>query len=188
MAKTEDGEFELVLGNRQLLSFFFIVMILMGVCFAMGYMVGRNSAPASAELPPKHAETKPVISEAPVPSKETTPAPAAEPSAKLAPSTPAPTSVAQPSTPTKLPSVSVGSQPESGKTYLQLVAVREDEAGVMLDVLRKNKFSAIAAEIPEKPGTFRVLVGPLAESDIAKTKTDLINSGFPGDKAIRRTF
>ena len=48
MPKNEDGEFELILGNRQLLSVFFIVVILLGVFFTMGYIVGRNSAPAPA--------------------------------------------------------------------------------------------------------------------------------------------
>jgi cell division septation protein DedD len=43
MARNEEGEFELVLGNRQLLSVFFILMVLMGVFFAMGYIVGRNN-------------------------------------------------------------------------------------------------------------------------------------------------
>jgi cell division septation protein DedD len=48
VARNEDGELELVLGNTQLLSFFFIVAGLLGVFFAMGYMVGRTSAPAVA--------------------------------------------------------------------------------------------------------------------------------------------
>src|SRR5882724_11870983 len=43
MAKNEVGEFELVLGNKQLLSVVFIVVILLGVFFTMGYIVGRNS-------------------------------------------------------------------------------------------------------------------------------------------------
>ncbi len=43
MARTEDGEFELILGNRQLLSVFFIVVVLLGVFFTMGYIVGKNS-------------------------------------------------------------------------------------------------------------------------------------------------
>ena len=34
-----------MLGNRQLLSGFFIVVMLFGVFFVMGYIVGRNSAP-----------------------------------------------------------------------------------------------------------------------------------------------
>ncbi len=43
MSRNEEGEFELVLGNRQLLSVFFILVVLMGVFFAMGYIVGRNN-------------------------------------------------------------------------------------------------------------------------------------------------
>src|SRR3954470_7438672 len=43
MAQT-DGEKELVLGNKQLISLFFVVVALWGVFFAMGYLVGLNSA------------------------------------------------------------------------------------------------------------------------------------------------
>ena len=49
MARTEEGEFELILGNRQLISVFLIVVILLGVFFSMGYIVGRNSAPVATE-------------------------------------------------------------------------------------------------------------------------------------------
>ncbi len=48
MPRNEEGEFELVLGNRQLLSVFFIIVILMGVCLTMGYVLGRNAGPAPA--------------------------------------------------------------------------------------------------------------------------------------------
>jgi len=44
MKNNETGEFELVLGNRQLLSGFFVVVILFAVFFVMGYIVGRNTA------------------------------------------------------------------------------------------------------------------------------------------------
>ena len=44
-----DGEKELILGNKQLVSLFFVVVALCGVVFAMGYMIGRNSTkPVSA--------------------------------------------------------------------------------------------------------------------------------------------
>lgn len=39
-----DGERELVLGNKQLLTIFFVGVLLCGVFFAMGYVVGGNSA------------------------------------------------------------------------------------------------------------------------------------------------
>jgi hypothetical protein len=39
-----DSERELVLGNKQLLGIFFVAALLCGVFFAMGYVVGGNSA------------------------------------------------------------------------------------------------------------------------------------------------
>lgn len=49
MPKNDEGEFELVLGNRQLISVFVIVVVLLGVFFSMGYIVGRNSSQGAAE-------------------------------------------------------------------------------------------------------------------------------------------
>src|SRR3979409_2480226 len=43
MKNNETGEFELVVGNKQLLSGFFIVVLLFAVAFAMGYVVGQNT-------------------------------------------------------------------------------------------------------------------------------------------------
>jgi hypothetical protein len=43
MRTNETGEFELVVGNKQLLSGFFIVVLLFAVAFAMGYVVGQNT-------------------------------------------------------------------------------------------------------------------------------------------------
>src|SRR5579862_6859343 len=46
MAQME-GEKELVLGNKQLIGLFFVVVALCGVFFAMGYLIGRNSTRTS---------------------------------------------------------------------------------------------------------------------------------------------
>ena len=43
MAGRDDGEFELILGNKQLLSVLFIVIVLLGVFFAMGFLAGRST-------------------------------------------------------------------------------------------------------------------------------------------------
>ena len=48
MKNNDTGEFELVVGDRQLLSAFFIVVLLCAVAFAMGYVVGQN-APKSGK-------------------------------------------------------------------------------------------------------------------------------------------
>lgn len=45
MAKNEDGEFELVLGNNQLLSVFVLMVLLLVVCFVGGYYLGRKATP-----------------------------------------------------------------------------------------------------------------------------------------------
>src|SRR5438552_2703778 len=74
--RNEDGEFELVLANRQLLSVFFIVVILLGVFFTMGYIVGRGSSPvATADATPPRRESKPLVvdSAAPSASQQTQP-------------------------------------------------------------------------------------------------------------------
>ena len=47
MPRNEDGEFELILGNKQLLSVFFIVVTLLAVFFAMGFIMGRSVNPVT---------------------------------------------------------------------------------------------------------------------------------------------
>lgn len=206
MPRNDDGEFELILGNRQLMSVFFIVVILLGVFFAMGYIVGRNSSPVGApEVASRQPETKPVDSDVPSSTREkheTTKEPAApadvpkeadsqpkETASQQGPATkPAPPPEPAPA-PVKASSrAATSGEPQAGRTYLQLSAIDHDKAEIMVELLHKKNFSAIAAEIPEKPGVFRVLVGPISEADIAKTRADLQNASFPGKDAVKRTF
>src|ERR1022692_2613505 len=49
MRNKETGEFELVVGDKQLLSGFFIGVLLLAVVFAMGYVLGRGT-PKSASV------------------------------------------------------------------------------------------------------------------------------------------
>jgi cell division septation protein DedD len=194
LPKNEDGEFELILGNRQLLSVFFIVVILLGVFFTMGYIVGRNSSTVTAELTPAPVvDGRLPATETPARTREPTPAPPAP--AETAPQQPAPTAPAaerDPDPPKREakaePRTASGSHPAAGQTYLQLAATSQHEADIMVDVLRKKKFRAMAAEIEEKPGTFRVLVGPITDTTANKMRADLQGEGFPGNAAIRRTF
>ena len=60
MPRNDEGEFELVLGNRQLLSVFFILVVMLGVFFTMGYIVGRsNPSPEAMELASAHGRPNP---------------------------------------------------------------------------------------------------------------------------------
>jgi len=72
--------------------------------------------------------------------------------------------------------------------YLQLVSTVQSQSDVLIDVLRKNGFPAVASEVPEKPSLRRVLVGPLQEGELDKMRANLQSRGFPGDSAIKRTF
>ena len=194
MPKNEDGEFELILGNRQLLSVFFIVVILLGVFFTMGYIVGRNSGTLTAEVAATPApDGKPQVVEPPAKVAEPAPAPPAP--TETAPQQPAkeaePEPAPAPPKPEKVkaePVRSGASHPAAGQTYLQLAATSKHEADIMVDVLRKKSFKAMAAEIDEKPGTYRVLVGPITDTTANKMRADLQGAGFPGNAAIRRTF
>src|ERR1022692_2164241 len=83
MRNKENGEFELVVGNRQLLSGFFIVVLLFAVAFAMGYVVGQNTQrPVKLASDGGGASTaagsaaNPAADSRPQPSSPLTPAPA----------------------------------------------------------------------------------------------------------------
>ena len=206
MPRNDDGEFELILGNRQLMSVFFIVVILLGVFFAMGYIVGRNASPVGAPDVASH-RPEPKIVDGEVPStRESTRETARETARDAEPAAPNPADSQRKETtsqqgpaakpapqperaPVKTPSrAAAAAQPESGRTYLQISAVDHDKAEIYVELLHKKNFSAIAAEIPEKPGVFRVLVGPIADADVNKTRSDLQNANFPGKEAVKRTF
>ena len=207
MPKNEDGEFELILGNKQLLSMFFVIVILLGVFFVMGYIVGRNSTPiTTAETTTRKTEAPPVV----VNSPSSTAAPKAEaPPASAPEKTTAPVETAKVEPPkqeapkaetkkapvpektdqTKAVAARPGSdQPVPGATYLQLVATTKHDADAMVEVLRKNNFQAIDNEVADKPGLFRVLVGPVSPADYNKLKADLQAKGFEGNRAFKKQF
>lgn len=201
MPKNDDGEFELVLGNNQLLSVFFLVVLLLGLCFIGGYTVGRNAAPALASaVEPAPVKGLPVESKVLVAKEDSHPEP--EPEAPIAvatpkkienPEPPAPAPKAEAKVETKaVPSLEkqppISSQPMTGRVYLQLSATDKDRAETMVDLIRSKSMPAIAAAISERPNLYRVLVGPLTDASINDTREQLKANGFPADQAIRRVF
>jgi DedD protein len=191
--KNEDGEVELILGNGQLLGVFFMVVVLLGVFFGMGYIMGRNSgAAATVEVTtaPK-AEPKPAPVEAAAPNAA---APDASASAPTPPDEPKEAEPKQAVKPDVVEAGQARSTPEPAAAespsgaYLQLAATTQHEAELEVDVLRRKNFRATTMEVPEKPGTFRVLVGPIADGGINKARDDLQDAGFPGRAAIVKKF
>jgi len=194
MASDNDQQ-EIVLGNKQLLSIFFIVVAMIGVAFTVGYMVGRGNGSGSGSGQPK----QPVVTLPPP--ADTTPSatrdvatperskPEASAPDQTAPAASAP--VAQP------PVADAGTRPAAQEKtaepapepasngasapvgpYLQVAALKRPDADHIVKVLRDRGFPALLGESP-KPGFFRVLVGPFKDSpSLADSKAKLRLAGF----------
>ena len=198
MTQTE-GEHELVLGNKQLLSAFFVVVILLGVFFTMGYFVGKNTATsgfnagqmtASGGVRPDAAgKAVDTASQA----GSATPAPDST-TAAPEPNLPASTPSAAPPVPETKPrpapreeapeparpetSSEKLAQPTSEQKYLQVSAIRRPDADNMVKVLRERGFPALLGE-SSKQGLYRVLVGPFkTTSELGHSKAELKAKGF----------
>jgi cell division septation protein DedD len=185
-----EGEKELVLGNKQLMGLFFVVVALCGVFFAMGYMMGRPSAktplanPEASQTPAVAApEVQQQVQQQSEPPRETTevakPAPAdpqpqpAPIETKAARDTPPPPVAAAPEAPAAGVSV-----PQEGATYLQVTALLRSDADKLVKTLREQNFPALVAE-SSKPDLFRVMVGPYHQTaDVADAKARLKALGF----------
>jgi cell division septation protein DedD len=184
MTRTENEQ-EFVLGNRQLLSAFFVVVLLLGVFFVMGYIVGSNSKAENAAMKAAQAEPAPTSSSA---LPETTPTRSSalpqdttpvqtEPVTKPVVEKPVPEERPAAEAPPKpKPAVRVDSAP--GHTYLQVSAVKRAAGESIVKTLKDRGFPALLGE-SSKPELFRVLVGPYAETEtLSKAKSDLKAMGF----------
>lgn len=178
-----DGEKELVLGNKQLISLFFVVVALCGVFFAVGYMIGRNTSKPTADSAPVAAAAAPAQESEPpretAAAAEATPSPVDTP-AVTTPAAPAVTTPAEPQpAPQTRPAASEAPiVPVAGATYLQVTALRRSDADSLVKTLREQSFPALLAE-SSKPDLFRVLVGPYHQTaDVADAKARLKSLGF----------
>jgi cell division septation protein DedD len=195
MRNNETGEFEMVVGNRQLLSGFFIVILLLAVTFAMGYVVGQN-APRSAKLDNPQAQPTPVTSAA---DGRPQPAPPNNPPAQTAPAptdnagqVPADTAPAAPPAGETAPSEKPAAQPSAAApsagapvaeptpgSYWQVMALRQPDAEVMVRTLKDMGLPTIMSPSPTNPALMRVLVGPYGDTEtMGRVKSQLENAGL----------
>jgi cell division septation protein DedD len=196
MRNNETGEFELVVGNKQLLSGFFIVVLLFAVAFAMGYVVGQNTqrparlasdGPASSAANTAADSRPQPASPAPVPVSSTPPTPDAV--AGQTPTEAAPQPTTQPTTQPSQPAAAekpaappastgvVSSSELPPGSFWQVVAVKPEVAEAMRSTLKDKGF-----QVTLTPGTnnlTRVLVGPYNDSpSLGRAKTELETAGF----------
>ena len=209
MANNPEEEFELVLGNRHLLSLFFVVVVFFAGFFTVGYTVGYGQgeesrpAPTLARVDPSTEPLNEIrmpdtlLKDAPKSPKPTVAKakpPAAKPEAK-----PAATPVAAKPKPTKTaevkpkpkPKPPVRSKPaapkpavaKAGDYQLQVVAVRVKKDAEML--AGKLKTQGYPASVQVAGDWNRVIVGPFSSAEAAQDyKTRLGKDGF--DTMLRK--
>ena len=198
--RTSESETEILLGNKQLLGIFFVVVILLGVAFAGGYKLGQASKKAGAPATVAD-QTGPVDTTATGGETHSVPPANASPEAQAPDTTrPPETPVLQgPPTGEDVPPLGSGKHakaaakpqtesaptsgaefaPQSGQMFLQVAAVGRDEAEAVADVLHKKGFHAHAVPKPGNVKVFRVLIGPIHDAgDLSSTRDSLRRTGF----------
>jgi len=191
-----------------------VLMIVIGVVFSMGYIVGRansgSDTPApvtqqAANQPAGHptaagaaaapvSESTPDASLAPGDAKVTTPETSSTmpvesvtPAAGTPTATPPPVVTPRPPVqPPRAARTPPAAVPQPGQTYLQVAAVRKPQAEMLVEVLKEKGFRALTTPVAPGSELYRALVGPLADaSDRARVKAQLEKAGF---KPIPKTL
>jgi cell division septation protein DedD len=198
MRNNETGEFELLVGNRQLLSGFFIVVLLFAVAFSMGYIVGRNSSPSaklqtetasSAGTASQTPETRPQpVAQAPAAggAPGATPGPGGTPSADAPPADTPPQPSTQPERGGQSPSPAAAPVPPPaapppveaapGSYWQVLATASQTSADAMRQTMKDKGFPASLQPGPNN--LIRVLIGPYTDKQsLGRAKTELENAG-----------
>jgi cell division septation protein DedD len=190
----QDGsEYELVLGNKQLLSVLFLVVLLFGVFFAMGYVMGRNSAPVDTAADSKEPERAPLVPSTVRQSDRQEQSEQVQIDAEsgaAAEKRSESSRVSEAEGAGSASEVIVGApppvtEPQPGQRFLQVSAVAKPEAELLVEVLTRKNFDALIAPGPNDR-LFRVLVGPVKDDEESvKVRSDLEAAGF---KPIPRQY
>jgi cell division septation protein DedD len=191
MRNSETGEFELVVGNRQLLSGFFIVVLLAAVVFSMGYILGRSSAPsaklqAEAASPSAAREARAVpVSPGPAagaPTEPGTPPAQTADGAQQPPADAGPQPTTQPAREAQPPPAAQTPPPPAPEaapgSYWQVLATNSQaNADVMLQTLKDKGFPASLSR--GQDNLIHVVVGPYNDTaSMGRAKTELERAGF----------
>jgi cell division septation protein DedD len=180
MSRNAEGEFELVLGNKQLLSLFFLVVVLFAVFFSLGYMVGRSVGPPLQAAQPPGPGSAPVT-EPPPPR----PGKALEEKAAGLPAAVEETQPARSDPPAPAPKTELAATPPesapalvSRQLHLQIAAVRlREDAEALVESMRKKGYRGMVND-EGADGLHRVLIGPFSsEREAQEMKAQLEKDG-----------
>jgi cell division septation protein DedD len=193
MRNKDTGEFELVVGDKQLLSGFFIGVLLLAVVFAMGYVLGRgtprsaNVAPETAAIPANDAGNRPAAAQhSPVTAPEANP-PVMNPDvghpdtpAQPVETPPQPTTVPakEATAPVPAPAKAPEPAPDPAKgSYWQVLAGSQTSADALSQTLKGQGFPVITRPGPNNYTL--VWVGPYPDKEsLGKAKKQLEDAGM----------
>jgi len=205
MRNDETGEYELVVGNRQLLGGFFIVVLLCAAAFAMGYVVGENthtSRPVETALSPNGPKPMDATPDAAAPdTRAASPSPAAPSNplpdvppdskgAETAPAASSPQPVTQPARdlesqppppvkrePATAPAPRAVAESAPGQYWQVTATTNRNSAETLVQSLRDKGFPAVLSTGADN--LTHVMVGPYKDTaSLGRAKTDLENNGF----------
>lgn len=189
MPPQEEEEFELVLGNKQLLSLFFVVVVLFAIFFSFGYTVGfsrgqqdRVAAIADPEpvrepdpgvrLPDALLEEAPEKTPAAGSGVSPEPRPIArEPRVPAAPEVkPAPVREPPPARRAAPPTKAASGVDMARSIHIQVAALRtRPDAQTLVNKLKAKNYPVVLYD-KGGDGWFRVVVGPFPTVDAAKAQ------------------
>ena len=189
MASNEDTE--ITLGTGKMLALFFGLVALCAVFFGIGFSLGKNSAkPGDAmtsSASPSAVRPTAVKANNPRPPSDLTFYKAVgqkDADAKLSATTDPPTTA---SANTKAPAddgnappaLNTVSSQSASAYYVQVAAVsKEEDAGALVDALKKKQYAAFAANTPGDK-LFHVQVGPFTDiKDAEVTRGKLVSDGY----------
>jgi cell division septation protein DedD len=136
-APGQPEEFEFVLGRRQIASLLFVFCVVLMICIAGSYVVGKSTVP---KLP------------APVAPAPVAAAHEPEPPPIVMYREPAPAAAEPP----------LFAEPKIGSVYIQMAAIEKGVSVIFAEGLRKRGLPAFVASGPTDK-IFRVLIGPLPD-------------------------
>jgi cell division septation protein DedD len=174
MPRGEDGQYELVLENRQVLGIFFLAALLSGVFFALGYIVGKSSSGSPSAGQQQSASTAPQGN----PGEKASALPPAQtpPAAETAAAQPPAEKPGEP--PAAQPAAAPALQPEAFITLQVAALSKKEDADAMVALLRSKQFQVSIAN-PPTDKLHHVQVGPFATMKEAdETKKRLEAEGF----------
>ncbi len=192
MKNGETREYELVVGNRQVVSAFFIVVLLLAAAFALGYVIGRNAprsnaqseslTPANPAAQAANTQAQPLGAAAPAASPDASAQPPADSAEKPADTEPPPQPTTQPAREAPQPPPAVAQAPGS---YWQVGAFKQSsEAQPILQTLRDGGMPTLLR--PESDGFVHVLVGPYRDAASLSAARATLESKFGIKEMVRK--